>query len=72
MVFFPFLKLLMAHSATLDWRDRSFVKIVKEVGFRRTFTCGPALDCCTLQRQVGHFSLPHTTNAMVPGPPPQN
>src|SRR5450755_1506249 len=26
MVFFPFLKLLMAHSATLDRRERSFVE----------------------------------------------
>jgi hypothetical protein len=38
MVFFPFLKLLVTHSASLDWRDRSSVKIAKEVGFRRTFT----------------------------------
>jgi hypothetical protein len=26
IVFFPYLKLLMAHSATVDWRERSFVE----------------------------------------------
>src|SRR5262252_7535250 len=26
MVFFPFLKCLIAHSATLDWRERSLVE----------------------------------------------
>ena len=26
MVFLPFLKVLIAHSATLDWRERSFVE----------------------------------------------
>jgi hypothetical protein len=32
IVFFPFLKFLIAHSATLDWRDRSFVE--------NCFACG--------------------------------
>ena len=26
IVFFPFLKCLIAHSATVDWRERSFVE----------------------------------------------